>query len=91
MSSNKLVTLVLLLDLIPNHTEKHCSCQHCRCRCHLYRLSYEVVNNEMLILLEKVYLERFYYELQKETLINLSDTEYSNNKFVYKYIQYFKR
>ena len=39
MSPNKLVTLALLLGLVPNHTEKHCPCQHCRCRCHLYRLS----------------------------------------------------
>ena len=40
MSLNKLVTLALLLDLVPNHTEKHCPCQRCRCRCHLYKLSH---------------------------------------------------
>ena len=38
MSLNKLITLTLLLDLIFNYIEKHYSCQHCRCRCYLYRL-----------------------------------------------------
>ena len=50
-----------------------------------------IVINEILILSERVYLERFYHELYKETLIDLSDTEYSNNELVYKYIQHFER
>ena len=40
MSLNKLATLALLLGLVSNHTKKHCPCQHCRCRCHLYKLSH---------------------------------------------------
>ena len=44
----------------------------------------------MLILLERVHLERFYHDLQEETLIDLLDIEYLNNKFTYEYIQHFK-
>ena len=33
---------VLLGRLVSNHTEKHCPCQRCRCRCHLYRLLYRI-------------------------------------------------
>ena len=45
----------------------------------------------MLILLERVHLERFYYELQEKTLIDLSDTGYLNDELAYEYIQHFKR
>ena len=51
----------------------------------------ETVINEMLILLRKIYLERFYHELQEETLIDLSNTEYSNDELTYEYIQHFER
>ena len=40
---------------------------------------------------ERICLKRFYYELQKETLIDLLDTKYSNDKLTYEYIQHFKR
>ena len=49
------------------------------------------VIDEMLILSGRVYLERFYYELQGETLVGLSDTGYSNDELAYEYIQHFER
>ena len=49
------------------------------------------VINEMLILLGKIHLERFYHELQGETLIDLLDTGYSNDELAYEYIQHFER
>ena len=37
MSFNSL-KLELLLELVLNHYLKDCSCQHCRCNCHHYKL-----------------------------------------------------
>jgi hypothetical protein len=48
------------------------------------------VINKMLILSRKVHLERFYYKLQKEVLVGLSETGYANDKLFIKYIRHFK-
>ena len=50
-----------------------------------------VIIKLMFILLEKIYLERFYQDFKNKVLVDLSDTEYVNNKLFYVYIQYFKR
>ena len=51
----------------------------------------EIVINEMLILLERFHLKRFYHDLKGETLIGLLDTGYLNNELTYECIQYFER
>jgi hypothetical protein len=45
----------------------------------------------ILILPGKVYLERFYHDLQKDVLVGLSESGYSNDELAYEYIHYFKR
>ena len=50
----------------------------------------KIVFNSIFILLKKVYLKRFYQDLKNEVFINLLDIEYTNNEFIYVYIQYFE-
>ena len=78
MSLNKLVTLALLLGLVPNHIEKHCSCQHCRCRCHLYKLSHKTM---MTTVHDPTMEEYTYFDRIKRLEISLKlvvDTETAN-------------
>jgi hypothetical protein len=49
------------------------------------------VIDEMLILPGKVHLERFYYDLQGEVLVGLSDTGYSNDELSFEYMKHFER
>ncbi len=44
-----------------------------------------------MILSEKTHLERFYTNLDDNVLIDLSDTEYTNDELSYQYIIYFDR
>ena len=40
----------------------------------------------MFILLERIYLERFYQDFKNKVLIKLLDIKYTNNEFIYIYI-----
>lgn len=51
----------------------------------------EAVIKELLILLEKTYLKRFYDDLEDDVLINISDSNYTNNELSYQYILHFNR
>ena len=60
MSLNKLVTLVLLLNLMSNHIENHCPYQHCRCRCYLYKLSHREFyfrDQDRIMLTNSIYIK----------------------------------
>jgi hypothetical protein len=50
-----------------------------------------IIIKPILILLERVYLERFYRDLEDEVLMGLSDTNYANNELTFAYIQHFER
>ena len=45
-----------------------------------------VIIKSMFILLKKIYLKRFYWDLKNEILIDLLNTKYVNNKYFYTYI-----
>jgi hypothetical protein len=49
------------------------------------------VIEEMLILLGKNHLERWYEDLGDDVLIGVSDTGYTNDELSYQYIQHFHR
>jgi hypothetical protein len=47
------------------------------------------VIKEMLILLAKCYLERWYKDLRDNVLISISESGYTNNELLYEYIWHF--
>jgi hypothetical protein len=47
--------------------------------------------DQMLILPSKVHLERFYRDINRDVLIGLSKSGYTNDELSYEYIYHFKR
>ncbi len=45
----------------------------------------------MLILSAQIYQEHFYFDLENDILVGVSDTGYINDELSYKYIQHFHR